>query len=339
MMNQMEIRKKIDELITKSESEIEELFARRLESILFTISEIYRKYSVHGKDPSYTDLNKYNRLQKELQLINKLMNDDYREILKTLEKAQQTIYIDNYLLNAYLFEMTSSVDMGFTIPSIDTIKQALLNPIEFLTLPKILETHRNETIRRINIEITQGFIAGDGYSDMALRIQNAVGFSRKKAMLVARTEGGRTRSVSNEAVAEQASKYAKMGKVWMSSLDLRVRVAHCILDGQNSDEEGYFHYKGKKAKGPHLWGSAEMDINCRCDVLYTVNGLLPEYRRGRDYMDLDYQKKLAARIDKLMADEDLTYLKAFNKAQKQIKPPSVTMEYVTYDEWSKKFAS
>lgn len=339
MMNQMEIRKKIDELISKSESEIEELFAKRLESILFTISEIYRKYSVHGKDPSYTDLNKYNRLQKELKMINKMMNDDYKEIVKTLEKAQQTIYIDNYLLSAYLFEMTSSVDMGFTIPSIDTIKQALLNPIEFLTLPKVLEYHRNETIRRINIEITQGFISGEGYSDMALRIQNAVGFSRKKAMLVARTEGGRTRSVSNEAVAEQAGKYVKLGKVWMSSLDLRVRFSHRVLDGQKADGEGYFHYNGKKAKGPHLWGAAEMDINCRCGVLQTVNGMLPEYRRGRDYMDPEYQKKLVARIEQLMVDEDLTYLKAFNKAQKQIKPPSVTMEYISYDKWSKKFAS
>jgi hypothetical protein len=334
----MEIRKRIDALIAKSESLIDELFARRLASILFTISEIYRKYSVRGKDPSYTDLNKYNRLQKELQLISKMMNEDYKEIVKILEKSQQTTYIDNYLLSAYLFEMTTSTDMGFTLPPVETIQKALINPIEFLSLPKVMENHRDNIIRRINIEITQGFIAGEGYADIAVRIQKAVGFSRKKALLVARTEGGRSRSISSEAVAEHASKHAKLGKVWMSSLDLRVRTAHRTLDGKKADKEGFFHYKGLKSKAPLLWGNAAMDINCRCDVLYTVNGMLPQYRRGRNYIDEKYQDKLKKRVNQYM-DDGMTFLQAFNKADKEIKPPSKTFDYVPFDDWKDKFAS
>ncbi|PZX07910.1 SPP1 gp7 family putative phage head morphogenesis protein [Psychrobacillus insolitus] len=337
-MDQQEIQKKIDELITQSETVIEEVFARRLKELLYMVSDIYRKYTVKGKDPSYTDLNKYNRLQKELELIKKTLNADYRAVVKTLESAQETIYIQNYLMAAYLLEMTAEEDMGFSLPSMETIQEAILSPIEFLTLPKVMENHRNELIRRIHIEITQGFIAGEGYANIAQRLQKALGFSQKKARLVARTEGGRTRSISSEAVAEQASKHTKLGKVWMSSLDLRVRMSHRALDGKKADAEGYFHYKGLKAKAPLLWGNAPMDIQCRCDVLYTVNGMLPQYRRGRNYMDEDYQKKLKERVNKYM-DEGKTFLQAFKKADKEIKPPSKVFDYVTYDDWKDKFAT
>lgn len=337
-MNQQDIHKEVDRLIAEAEKGIELVFSRRLKEILVQIERMYRKYGKDG-DPSYTDLTKYNRLQKELQRLAQMLNEDYREIIKQIAAAQQTIYVENYLMHAYLFEMAASVEMGFTLPSIQVIEQALLNPIKFLTLPSVMEQHRNDIIRKINIEISQSLIAGEGYWKMAKRIENTVGFATKKARLVARTEGGRAMSISSEKSAEQAGKYAKIGKLWQSALDTRVRAAHRVLDGKKADKEGYFHYGGAKAKAPRLFGVANLDINCRCIVLYLVNNMIPEYRRGRDYMDAGYQRKLATRIDKLMADEGLTYTKALNKAQKQILPPSVKVPYVTLEEWKRKYAS
>lgn len=78
---------------------------------------------------------------------------------------------------------------------------------------------------------------------------------------------------------------------------------------------------------------ALMDIQCRCHTIYMVNGKLPEYWRGRDYMDDTYQKKLTTRIDAYMSDLGLTYRQAFNKAYKQIKPPSVVIPIVSYEGW------
>lgn len=60
--------------------------------------------------------------------------------------------------------------------------------------------------------------------------------------LLARTEGGRVRSQADLAVEEQASKTAGLTKIWMSSLDTRVRKSHRKLDGQKADKDGYFHY-------------------------------------------------------------------------------------------------
>jgi len=69
-----------------------------------------------------------------------------------------------------------------------------------------------------------------------------------------------------------------------------------------------------------------------------VNGKLPEYRRGRDYMDDTYQKQLAARIDAYMSDLGLTYRQAFNKAYKEVKPPSVVIPFVSYESWRRQFS-
>ncbi|MGF0470343.1 phage minor head protein [Lysinibacillus fusiformis] len=151
-------------------------------------------------------------------------------------------------------------------------------------------------------------------------------------------KGGRVRSQVDLAMEEQASKTAWLTKVWMSSLDTRVRKSHRKLDGQKADKDGYFHYGKWKSKAPRLWGVASMDIQCRCHTIYMVNGKLPEYRRGIDYMDDTYQKKLAARIDAYMSDLGLTYKQAFNKAYKEVKPPSVTIPFISYEEWRNQFS-
>lgn len=336
-MNQLEIWEHLDKLLMQTETAIEEVFAKRLKEIQFQTSEMYRKYGKKG-ELSWTDMNKYNRFQKEMSVIADMFTGDYRLLVKMINESNEMQYTEDYLRHAYLFQMGASTEMGFRMPSIATIKKALANPIEKLTLNAVMQEHRNEIVRKINIEIAQSLIAGEGYSTMAERIRTAVGFSRKKARLVARTEAGRARSIADEDVAEQAAKHAEMQGLWMSSLDSRVRMEHRELDGQKTDKEGYFRYGSHKAKAPRLFGVAKLDINCRCVKLWIVNGMIPEYRRGRDYMDEGYQKKLAARIDSLMADQGLTYKQALKKAQKAIKPPSTTIPFVSYEDWKKQYA-
>lgn len=341
-MNQMEIWALLDKLLAKTETDIEKVFALRLKEIMFQMSEIHRKYSKDGKPPSYTDLNRYNRFQKEMEVISIGFNDDYKQLVQVIDKSRKAQYVENYLRHAYLFQMFSSTEMGFSIPSMAVITAAIANPVEFLTLPKVLEQHRNEIVRKINIEISQSLIAGEGYASMAKRIEKVVGFSQKKSRLVARTESSRVRSIAEEKVLEQASKHAKVTKKWMSALDNRVRVSHRFLDSKDADKNGLFHYKGNQTTEPSLWvgpDQASLSINCRCTTLKIVNGMIPEYRRGRNYSDPKFQKKLADRIDKYMADEGMTYRQALNKAQKEIQPPSVTIPYVSYDDWKNKLDS
>ncbi|WP_332238891.1 phage minor head protein [Sporolactobacillus sp. KGMB 08714] len=213
------------------------------------------------------------------------------------------------------------------------IASAIKNPIDKLTLPALMQSHQSEIINKLHISISQSLMAGEGYALMARRIQQAVGFSQAKARNVARTEGGRIQTQARLDSAEQAAKHADLQKVWMSTLDLRTRPDHRKLDGQEADKDGYFHIHEFKAKGPHLFGVAKEDCNCRCTFVMKVNGQLPDTRRARDYTDADYQQRLADRMDQLMADEGMTEKQAEKQAQKEILPPSKVIPYQSYDEW------
>lgn len=341
-MDQFEIDERLDKQLAKAETDLEIVFAKRLKSILAQIAEMYRKYERDGMLTS-TEMVKYNRFEKEIARITEALTGDYKRIVKDMEELQETQYVAKYLLTAYLLSQTvPATEQGFGLPSTEVIRTALLNPIKELTLPKIFENHRNDIVRRINIEIAQGLQAGESYSKMAKRLEKELGFASNKARTVARTETGRARSISNERVYEEASKYTQTVKVWASSLDTRVRRSHRSLDGEEADKNGVFKYQGNFATAPRLFVGTDaksLNINCRCTVIIKVDGKLPEYRRGRDYMDDKYQQKLADRIDKYMGDSGMTYKQAVRRAQKEIQPPSRVIPYVSYDEWAKEFGA
>lgn len=279
-MNQNDIDKYLDEMIEKAERDIDKVFANRLKEILNQISEWYRKYAEKGV-LNRSELYKYKRFQKEMTFMSEQINNDYKHLYREIQKLLQDQYLENYLRSGFLYEFEAQTEMNYTIPSLETINQAILNPIKELTLSALMNRHRNEIIRRINIEIAQAIQAGEDYATMASRIEKAVGFSSTKAKRVARTEAGRVQTISRLDSAEHASKYAKLKKVWNATLDNDVRTSHRILDDQEADENGYFHFRGHKALGPHLFGVASLDINCRCSVLFLVNGKRPSLRRAR----------------------------------------------------------
>jgi SPP1 gp7 family putative phage head morphogenesis protein len=330
-MNQHDIDKMLDDMERQAEKDIDVVFAKRLKWLLARISALYDKYA-KGGELTWTDVNLYGRYQKEMALIGQEISGDYKGILDLLAQLSEDTYVENYLRSAYLFEVTAQQLMGYSIPTAKAVKVAVQNPIAKLTLPALMQAHRDEIVRRIDIEISQGIMAGEDYTRISKRIQNAVGFSRSKAMNVAVTETGRVQVKARMDSAEKAEKYADMVGVWNATLDLHTRPAHRKLDGQEADENGYFNYHGMKAKGPHLWGVASMDCRCRCTKIYKVDGILPDSRRSRDYTDADYQQKLADRMDKLMED-GMTTKQAEKQAKKEISAPNVVVTYQTYDEW------
>nr|WP_309101673.1 phage minor head protein [Fredinandcohnia onubensis] len=334
-LNQNEIDKYLDELITKAEREIDKMFARRLKELRKQLSQIYLKYA-DGKELTYTDLNKYNRMKKEMKLIAEAINEDFQELLKIIQELMENQYIENYLRSAYLYEFEAQTTMGFGMPAIKAVQIAILNKIPQLTLPVVLEGQRNDLVRQISMDISQGLLAGEGYTDIAERIQKSVGFGAVKARRVARTEGHRAQVQGRLDSAAKASKHAELKKMWDGTLDSRTRKAHRKLDGTVVDYDGVFvSIAGGKGVAPGLMFSAADDINCRCSVLFLVNGRKPEVRRARNEEDPNYQRKLAHRMDKYMED-GLTAKQAEKKAKKEVRPPSLVIPYTTYEGWYEK---
>ncbi|PAF19745.1 phage minor head protein [Terribacillus saccharophilus] len=278
--SQKEIDVLLDQMIEDAEDALDQAFAERLKDILNQISGMYEKYSRRG-ELTISDLNRFNRFQEEMKQIVEMTDSLYDQVEQMIAILMETTYLENYLRSAFIYEYAAQVEMGFTAPTAAIIQRAIINPIAELTLPAFMEIHRNEIVRNIRIEITQGLLAGEDYSKMAKRIENRVNFSRNKARRVARTEAGRVQSVSRLDAAEVAGKFTKIQKVWSATLDMHTRSTHRHLDGQKADSEGYFHSSGARARAPHLFGIPSQDINCRCSVLFTVGGIMPEVRRSR----------------------------------------------------------
>ncbi|PTE43379.1 hypothetical protein BUY77_05640 [Staphylococcus equorum] len=265
----------IDQLIQKAEREIELLFAKRLKVIKQEINDMFEKYQGDTPHVTWTDFNKYNRLNKELTRIGTMLTNDYREIAKAIQKSQADAYIEKFLMSLYLYEMASQVPMQFDIPSPEIILSAIEQPIAFIKLIPTLEKHRDQVLSKIRMNITQGIMSGEGYSKIAKSLRDDIGMTKAQAMRVARTEAGRSMSQAGLDSAKVAQDNGlDMKKRWFATKDTRTRVTHRDLDGVSLLLDEQFHSSGCVGPGPKLFvgiKSASENIACRCKLFYYID--------------------------------------------------------------------
>ena len=285
-MNQEQLGKHIDKLIKQTENEAEKILARRLKYIKQAMAEMLDKYQSDDPHVTWTEFNKYDRFKKELQRIEELLQGDYSDIINLILLSQTTIYLNNYMRSLYMYEYTSGIQMTFTVPSARQIANALAQPIDLIKLAPTFARHRKQVIEKLRGHIAQGVLAGNSYNQIANAINKDVGLSMRQARMVARTETGRSQSVSSEDAAQTAKDNgARLVGYWDSTLDTRTRPSHRRLDGKQEDEAGNFRIGSSYGPAPRLLvgvDSASQNINCRCKKLYSVNGQIPEVRRTKD---------------------------------------------------------
>ena len=273
--NQNDIDNYIDKLVNQAEKEIEILFAKRLKEIKQIIANMYEKYDRDEPQVTWTEFNKYNRLNKELNRIGQMLSQDYREVAKAIKQSQQNVYIEKYMMSLFLYEVASQTSMSFDIPTTQTIQTAIEQPIEFIKLVPTLQKHRDDTLKRIRMHITQGIMSGEGYSKIAKALRDDLGMAKAQSVRVARTETGRALSQAGLDSATVAKDNGlDMKKRWYATKDTRTRDTHRHLDGTSVDIEDNFHSSGCVGPAPKLFvgvASAKENINCRCKLLYYID--------------------------------------------------------------------
>lgn len=273
--NQKQIDEYIEQLNVKAEKELEVLFAERLKVIRRELADMYEKYQSDDPHVTWTEFNKYNRLNKELARIGQMLTEDYKQIAKAIKQTQHNTYIEKYMMSLYLYEMASQSSMTFDVPTASVINAAIEQPIEFIRLVPTLQKHRNEVLKRIRIHITQGIMSGEGYSKIAKALRDDIGMAKAQSLRVARTEEGRAMSQAGLDSAMVAKDNGfKMKKRWSSTKDTRTRDTHRHLDGQSVDIDANFKSSGCVGQAPHLFvgvASAKENINCRCSLLYYID--------------------------------------------------------------------
>lgn len=306
--NQNDIDNYIDQLIKRAESELEILFSRRLKQIQQEIADMFEKYQSDDVYVTWTEFNKYNRLNKELIRIGEMLTEDYREVVKTIRQTQQNTYIEKFLMSLYLYEMASQTSMQFDVPTASVINKAIEQPIEFIKLVPTLQKHRDEVLKKIRTHITQGIMSGEGYSKIAKALRDDIGMTKAQSQRVARTEAGRAMSQAglDSAKVAKGNGLTGMKKRWLATKDNRTRDTHRHLDGKAIDIDDNFHSSGCIGQAPKLFvgvASAKENINCRCKLLYYFDeDELPTVMRTKDdgvipfmtYREWEKQKRKAS---------------------------------------------
>jgi len=263
----------------KLEKELKAEFRKSLKSIKSQIANAYEKYDVM----TYQEMNKYNRLinlQKELNVQISALS---KKTISLNNKRLGEVYTGSYYSTGYAMEKGVQAKLSYTMINAKTIKATLQNPISGLTLNERLQNQRRKVIIRIKSTITQGLIRGVSYSEMAKSISESMDMEYKKATAIARTEAHRCQIVGRREGLDHAQEEGVKGSyVWSATLDGLTRDSHGEMDGQKADKDGYFTLPcGVKTLGPSLSGIAEEDINCRCTLVYQIDGFEPKQRRAR----------------------------------------------------------
>lgn len=84
---------------------------------------------------------------------------------------------------------------------------------------------------------------------------------------IAETE---THRDANESALNTAKRAGATKKTWVTMLDDRVRTDHDYLEGSTVGiDEDFYTWQGYHAPAPGLFGVAEEDVNCRCELIFS----------------------------------------------------------------------
>ena len=183
----------------------------------------------------------------------------------------------------YSLEAQHRIDLADTIIDPNYLEQLVNQPVgpeKFSkTMYERLNIDRQKLAGRTEQAIMDGLWRGEGYDKIAGRISELSGASYNAATRIARTEGGRVQSQTTQQAYKDANDQGiDIKKRWLATLDGKTRADHRVLDGQTVGLDEMFHVDGFKAMGPHLFGAASEDINCRCTTIPIVGDIEPSLR-------------------------------------------------------------
>lgn len=217
------------------------------------------------------------------------------DLTKTDEIAMKMVgnkMVDVYALNmnygTYSIEHDSKIDTSFTLYNHAAVERLIKTNPAILPIPKPnkMEDYKWNK-QHLQSALTQGILQGESIDKIAQRFQRVSGMDERGAIRNARTavtgaqNGGRF-----DAMERAKAEGVGLKKVWMATLDNRVRDSHAILDGEEKELDEEF------SNGLLYPGDAEGEpsevYNCRCRMVHQYD----KYKTDWSNMDLRNDEKL-----------------------------------------------
>lgn len=293
MMNNFDkYKKQLERLSNRKERDIAKRYADLYREVYRLIRKQYDKFEVDG-ELTYTEMAKYDRLNKLLKDINIIINQSATGLRSEIKGHLRNQYQESYYQTSFLIESKYKAKIGYSRIKKEVLDEVISNDLTGLTLNERLSRHRRDLVYNIRGSLIRGLREGQTYRQMTNAIKEELEGDRKKAQAIVRTESKRVREAGSlESVREAERKGVKMTKTWNTVQDERVRDRHESLDGVTIDADELFKINGYAAEAPTQFGVAEMDINCRCYLSYEVVEVnKPEHEELEDLTYLEWQKE------------------------------------------------
>ena len=290
---------------------IQDMFDKKLIGYENTLKNVYQKaYEDIEKELSYlnsknqlkiSELLKRNRLQDLKKQIDSILNNiGQREIVAGLKNIIQ----DGYYAQCFEIAAAGYNDINFSMLDPVTIEASVyhsdmtINVIKTFKKPsewkkpleKVLKNdsflkeifNKNNRAQKITVwnTLNQGLIQGTSYQKMAREIKTAFQGGYNDAIRVLRTEGHKCQMIGQLASIEYSKEYdVEIKEFWIATRDGRTRSSHRMMNKKFADDDGLFTLpSGVRTKAPGLSGIAAEDINCRCGIGTSVDGIMPDER-------------------------------------------------------------
>lgn len=250
--------------------------------LMQSIEKILQKYfNKYSKDGIITtnELLKYYRLENLLkEIIFEMKVENKTTKANFLTKMQEIGYKENLLYDYLLYSQ-------FDINNVsEESKKELTEILDYFgkgTFQEYFDNALNDSIFGVKRGIL-GIIKDSGttFNKLSDVVKEKLNSFIKRNNNIYQNEANKVFNIRDIKRYEHAEKIGlKFKKVWLSTLDLKTRNNHKLLDGQVADKNGYFTIGGNKTLMPKLFGISSEDVNCRCTTLALFDNLKYDERR------------------------------------------------------------
>ena len=284
-MNQLDKwSKELEKISLDHERKIDRKLFNFYREALIDIKKKMKVYIDEYETLSFSKRLEAERLLKVANEIEKILDGTYGKVNKEIETYASNQAQDGYYGTWYALEGAENIQVDFPVLNQRYIETIVNAPVNGKLFSKRLYDNTTFLAEVVTLELQQGTINGDGYKKIAKRVEEQTEATYKRALRIARTEGGRTQSTAKQkSYVEAKNKGIALKKQWMATLDKKTRYSHQKLDGQivRVDEE-FVSPNGNRAQGPRLFGKASLDINCRCTTIAVVGEISSHLRKDNE---------------------------------------------------------
>ena len=247
-------------------------YARLLRQLKSVVSAAHENYSISGK-LSWAELQRYERIKKLEEQVDKAIKDNYSNIRKRVISDQKKVIEQTY--DGSVQAVISAAELGIKPPGLTgaRIQEILNKPWSGVSLAERMYLRQTYLGIQLKGSIRRGTLGeGETFSESMKNIKDYVTKDYAGTKRVAEDSAHQYQSdTTAEALKGLSEKEIELTKTWVTAGDDRVRPSHVDMDGQTVLASEQFEFvsgdnKGVKTEAPGISASDE-DWGCRCWVV------------------------------------------------------------------------